>query len=328
MTAYWNTLTLTGDPILVVGLRPKTKLVGYRVTVDKNVHPHLRKVADDAMALVKKLTAIDYTPYVEPGDGEYLKLDPSWLTVTKTRTNPSGTTSQKQQTAQLLQIIENADTLPPLGAKALTQRLDEFVLQAVCLHVGTDVVGFVTKGNAGRVIKRSAIPLGFDDNNDRFKSVSRPEVILEGDSHAIMAPGEIAILNATQFQFLVGDIGLVEEYAPAQVKVIAQSFQSRGVPLSASTAAALAAKAKASKQLAKRLDAFNERVLRLDVARITDGKGFTHQGLKKADFVNKNGEIECADGRVVELLDALEGRFFGDGFSDEQRRADRFRKRP
>jgi hypothetical protein len=69
-------------------------------------------------------------------------------------------------------------------------------------------------------------------------------------------------------------------------------------------------------------------VLRLDVARITDGKGFTHQGLKKADFVNKNGEIECADGRVVELLDALEGRFFGDGFSDEQRRADRFRKRP
>jgi hypothetical protein len=30
---------------------------------------------------------------------------------------------------------------------------------------------------------------------------------------------------------------------------------------------------------------------------------------------------------VVELVDALEGRYFDDGFSDEHRRADRFRKR-
>jgi hypothetical protein len=327
MTAYWETLTLTGDPILVVGLRPKTKIIGYRITVDQNLHPDLRKIADDALAIVKGHAAIDYTPYVEPGDNEYLKLAPNTLTITKTRTNPSGTTSQKQQTARLLEIIQNADTLPPLGAKALTERLDEFVLQAVCLHAGTDVVGFVTKGNAGRAIKRSAIPLGLADNHDRFKKITRPEVILDSDIHAILAPGEIAILNVTQFQFLVGDIGLVQEYAAAQAKVISQSFQSRGVPLHASTAAALAAKAKASVQLAKRLDAFNERVLSLDVSRITDGKGFTQQGLKKADFVNSKGEIECDDDRVVELLDALEGRYFDDGFSDEHRRADRFRKR-
>ena len=88
--------------------------------------------------------------------------------------------------------------------------------------------------------------------------------------------------------------------------------------------AQLRGQAKSSKQLSKRLDAFNERVLRLDVSRSADGKGFTQQGLKKADFVNKNGEIECTDGRVAELLDALDGRFFGDGFSEEQRRADRF----
>lgn len=327
MTAYWNTLKLTGDPILVVGLRPKTKIIGYRVTVDKNLHSDLRKIADDALAIVKNRTAIGYTPYVEPGDNEYLELAPDTLTITKTRTNPSGTTSQKQQTARLLEIIQNADTLPPLGAKALTERLDEFVLQAVCVHTGIDVVGFVTKGNAGRVIKRSAIPLGFADDHDRFKKISRPEVILEGDTHAILAPSEIAILNATQFQFLVGDIGLVQEYAPAQVKVISQSFKSRGVPLNASTADALAVKAKSSVHLAKRLDAFNERILVLDVSRITNGRGFVQQGLKKADFVNSKGEIQCDDDRVAELLDALEGRYFDDGFSEEHRRADRFRKR-
>jgi hypothetical protein len=327
MTTYWDTLALTGDPILVVGLRPKTKIIGYRITVDQNLHPDLRKIADDALAIVKNRIALDYTPYVEPEDNEYLKLATSTLTITKTRTNPSGTTSQKQKTARLLEIMQNADTLPPLGAKALTERLDEFVLQAVCLHTGTDVVGFVTKGNAGRVIKRSAIPLGFADDQDRFKKISRPEVILESDVHAILAPGEIAILNVTQFQFLVGDIGLVQEYATAQVKVISQSFQDRGVPLHAATAAALAARAKGSVQLAKRLDAFNERILVLDVSRITDGKGFTQQGLKRADFVNNKGEIQCEDDRVVELLDALEGRYFDDGFSDEHRRADRFRKR-
>ena len=105
MTAYWNTLTLTGDPILVVGLRPKTKIIGYRVTVDRNLHPDLRKIADDALAIVKKRKGIKYTPYVEPGDDEYLELAPSTLTITKTKTNPSGTTSQKQRTARLLEII-------------------------------------------------------------------------------------------------------------------------------------------------------------------------------------------------------------------------------
>jgi hypothetical protein len=126
---------------------------------------------------------------------------------------------------------------------------------------------------------------------------------------------------------LVSDIGLVERYAPAQVKVICESFESRGVTLSESTARALEDKAKDSVRLAKRLDAFNERVRKLDVSRITDGNGFTAQGLSQDDFVNKSGEIECAPERVGELVDALEGRFFDDGFSDEQRRADRFRKR-
>ena len=326
MTAYWNTLKLTGDPILVVGLRPKTKILGYRVTVDKNLHPDLRKIADDALAIVKNRTAIDYTPYVGPSENEYLKLAPTTLTITKTRTNPSGATSQKQQTARLLEIIQKADTLPPLGAKELTRQLDDFVLQAVCLRSGTDVVGFVTKGNAGRAISPSAITLG-SDANDRFKKIRRPEVILDGDTHAILAPAEIAILNVTQFQFLVGDIGLVQEYAAGQVQVISQSFQSRGVPLNAATAAALTARAKDSVQLAKRLDAFNERILVLDVSKITNGRGFTQQGLKKADFVNGKGEIQCDDDRVIELLDALEGRYFDDGFSDEHRRADRFRPR-
>ena len=55
--------------------------------------------------------------------------------------------------------------------------------------------------------------------------------------------------------------------------MISQSFEDPGVPLNASTAAALAAKAAGSVQMAKRLDAFNERILVLDVAKIANGKG-------------------------------------------------------
>ena len=93
------------------------------------------------------------------------------------------------------------------------------------------------------MIKRSAIPLGLDDATDRFKSISRPELVLEGDVHAIMAPGEIAILNKPQFQFLVGDIGLVSQYVPAQVKLISSRLKKHGIPLSASTRKAIEAKA-------------------------------------------------------------------------------------
>ena len=326
----WKTITLTGDPILVVGLRQGSTIEGYRVIVDKNVHPALRKVADDALARVGAMKRIAYTPYVDPGDDEYLSLDPVTLTVTTSADGKAGDgtpPSQRQQTARLLEIIQNADTLPTIGAKQLIARLEDLYFQAVCLHASPAIIGFVTKATGRQVIKRSAIPLGRDDATDRFKSITRPELVLEAEVHAIMAPDEVAVLNRAQFQFMVGDVGLVAQYVPAQVKLIGTRLRTHGIRLSAKTTMALEAKATDSVQLAKRLDAFLDRIDQIDVSRITNGGGFTAQDLKKNDFVNAKGELECTEDRVPELLDALEGRFFGDAFSPEKRRADRFRKR-
>ena len=71
-------------------------------------------------------------------------------------------------------------------------------------------------------------------------------------------------------------------------------------------------------QLAKRLDAFLDRIDDVDINRVANGRGFTTQDLKKKDFVNAKGELHCADDRVLELIDALEGRFFDDGFTTEK----------
>jgi hypothetical protein len=326
-TTNWKSIRLTGDPILVVGLRSGSKIEGHRVVVDRNVHPPLRKVADDALGRVGAMKAISYTPYVDPGDDEYLSLDPATLTISVRADGDGGPTSQKQQTAQLLHTVQNADTLPTIGAKQLITRLDDLYFQAVCLHTSPAIVSFVTKATGRQVIKRSAIPLGMDNVTDRFKSVSRPELVLESEVHTVMAPGEIAILNRPQFQFMVGDIGLVAQYVPAQIRLIGTRLKNHGIPLSTATSRAIEAKATDSVQLAKRLDAFLERIDEIDVARITSGRGFSAQDLKKKDFVNAKGELECEPGRVLELIDALEGRFFDDGFTSEKRRADRFRKR-
>jgi hypothetical protein len=329
MTATdWTTIHLTGDPILVVGLRRASKVEGYRLIVDKNVHEDLRKVGDSSLERVARMEPIPYTPYVEPGDDEYLSLDPETLTVAVSTGDDGGPASQAQQTARLAEIVQNADTLPTIGAKQLLARIDALYFQAICLHASPRIIAFVTKTIGRPVIKRSAIPLGLDDATDRFKSISRPELVLEGEAHAIMAPGEIAILNRPQFQFLVGDIGLVGQYVPAQIKLISSRLKKHGIPLSAKAGKAIAAKASASVQLAKRLDAFLERIEQIDVNRVANGRGFTAQDLKKKDFVNAKGELDCADDRVLELIDALEGRFFDDGFTTEKRRADRFRKRP
>ncbi len=325
-TIDWHTIQVTGDPILVVGVRPRSTLEGYRVVVDKNVHPDLRKVANGALERVAHMDAIPYTPYVDPGDDEYLSLDPTTLTISADGDGAPAT--QKQQTARLLELVQNADTLPTIGAKQLIARIDELYFQAICLHASPPIIAFVTKTIGRQVMKRSAIPLGLDNATDRFKSITRPELVLEGEVHAIMASAEIAILNRPQFQFLVGDVALVGQYVPAQVKLIGSRLKKHGIPLSANTSKAIEARATRSVQLAKRLDAFLERIDQIDVARITNGRGFSAQDLKKKDFVNANGELDCAEDSVIELIDALEGRFFDDGFSTEKRRADRFRKRP
>src|SRR4051794_8370887 len=113
-TINWNSIQLTGDPILVVGLRSGANIQGHRLIVDRNVHPALRLVADETLQHIRAMSAIPYTPYVDPGEDEYLSLDPATLTV-DVSADDGGPASQKKQTAQLLQTIQNADTLPTLG---------------------------------------------------------------------------------------------------------------------------------------------------------------------------------------------------------------------
>jgi hypothetical protein len=327
----WSSYELTGDPILVVGLRSGEDVEGYRVIVDVDLHPSLIEVAENALARVAKMEAVPYTPYVNPGEDEYLSLDPAALTIAIDGEDADSEDvetpgSQKEQTARLRRTIEHADTLPTIGAKNLIERIGDLYFQAVCMHCSPSVIGFVTKTSARQVIKRSGIPLG-RDSTDRFKKITRPELILEGEVHAIMASEEIAVLNKPQFQFMVGDIGLVSQYVPAQMSRIGAQLAKHQMPLSVATQAAIEAKAIDSIQLAKRLDAFAARIEQIDVARVTSGSGFTGQDLKKAEFVNANGELDCAPDRVLELIDALEGRFFSDAFTGDPRRADHFRPR-
>lgn len=326
----WTDMTLTGSPTLVVGLREGRKQVeGRRVNLDKDVHGDLMSVVTRTLERLDGMASDDYTPYVGQAADEYLTIDVSALVSTTESVDDDGVVTQIEQTAALVELVQRADELPELGAGQLIAHLedDQLYLQAICLRTDGGRIGFVTKSSKRQMLKRSAIPLGKDDANDRLKKVSRPELVLEPDVHAVVGPTDIAILSKSQFEFMVSDYGLVASYAALYVKRIADKFKDRNIILAHSTLQALEAKALTSVRVARRLDAFAERIGQVDVKRIASGAGFKAQDLKKSDFVNAKGEIECAPARIVELLDALEGRFFGDAFTDEQRRADSFRKR-
>lgn len=336
----WKDTTLEGEPLLVIGLRDeKRRIEGYRINLESDVHPDLERVAADALAYLETLKPVEYSPYVDPEADEYLSLATDELRVIATKPvkgkEAAGdeadkvAISEKDEAARIVALVRDSDVLPELGAAKLIKRLDsEFYLQAICLKSGDQRIGFVTKARKRQVMKRSIIPLGKNDDNDRLKRITLPELLLESDVHAIVSPEEIAILNRTQFQFMVSDTKLVFDHVPRQIERIAAAFKTRGVTLAGGTQAALLGRAVGSISLAKRLDAFAERIGDLDAALIGNGKGFTDQDLLAADFVNPAGEVECAADRIDELLDALEGRYFGDGFSKEKRRADRFRRRP
>ena len=85
--------------------------------------------------LVTRLEAVPYTPYVEPGDDEYLSLDPADSDCAAVEAaGDGGPATQAEQTARLAWIVRNADTLPTIGAKQLLARVDELYFQAVCMH--------------------------------------------------------------------------------------------------------------------------------------------------------------------------------------------------
>lgn len=323
----WKKTKLSGDPVLVMGLRgEKGAIEGYRINLDKDVHPELVRVAKDTLEWLNGLDAVDYTPYVEQESGEYLALATDSLQSEEGKADGVGT--EKQEAATIVRMVRDSDELEEMGAGELIKRLgDDFYLQAICLRDGKDKIGFVTKARRQQVMKRSVIPLGKNDKNDRLKKITLPELVLESDVHAVIGPEEVAILNRTQFQFMVSDTALISSHVPIQVERIVKTFKGRGIKITDSTRAALLASAMGSVRVAKRLDAFAERAKALDVSLISSGAGFKSQELAPDDFVNTEGEIACEPDRVAELLDALEGRFFGDAFSTEKRRADRFRPR-
>lgn len=257
-----------------------------------------------------------------------LAIDPDVL-VLASEANGDGVVTQKEQAAVLVELVQRADELPEIGAGQLISRLDgdQLYLQAICIRTAEGNVGFVTKTVKRPLLKRSALPLGKDDANDRFKRVARPELVLEPDVHAVVSPTAIAVLNKYKFELMVSDVGLVLSYAPTYVKRIADRLSDRNIVMAETTLKALETKARSNIPMARRLDAFLERIDQVDVSRIVNGVGFEAQDLNKNDFVNASGEIECQPDRVAHLLDALEGRFFGDAFTDEKRRADRFRRR-
>jgi hypothetical protein len=334
----WSEVTLSGDPLLVVGLRDKRRrLTGRRVNVDATVYEELRTVAVSALERVQRMDPVAYTPYIDPEEGEYLALDPTSLTpkpLAKRQQgederdmSQTGVPDAAAETTALVSMVEAADYLETIGAGQLGELPDDdFYAQAICLRNGEERIGFVTRTNPRKVLKRSIIPLGRSDEGDRLKRITTPELVLESDVHAIVSPRAIAILNRTQFQFLVSDTTLISSHVPAQVQVIDAAFTAHGLQLSAATRAALQSAAERSPRIAKRLDVFAERIAQIDAQALLSGSGFTAQDLEPEDFV-KDGVIECADDRVPELLDALEGRFFSDAFSPEKRRADRFRRR-
>ena len=327
----WDEVQLRGKPQLVVGVRDRRRrLTGYRVDVDADVHPDLRKVATDALERVCGMDSVPYTPYIDPQEGEYLTIDVTALTprlapkrrgATKTPPTPD------DEHVALVLMIQGSDYLERMGAGQLLAIEDEFYVQAICLKHAGKRIGFVTRANPRQILKRNRIYLGRNDRDDRLRKITKLELVLESEVHAIVTDTEIAVLNRNMFQNLVADTGLLVMYVPAQVRTIAKRFTARGLTLSTATQGALRDAATKSPRIAKRLSVFADRISAIDVNAISTGRGFTASDLKKKEFVNKRGELHCAPGRIPELLDALEGRFFGDPFSPENRRADRFRRR-
>src|SRR5205823_5255289 len=120
---------------------------------------------------------VPYTPYVGRDEGEYLAIDPASLVPkpapkggkkAKDETPPNaGPITEKEETAALMSMVKRADYLDSIGAGELLERPeDSFYVQIICLTTSPDRIGFVTKTNPRKVMKRSAIPLGKNDKND------------------------------------------------------------------------------------------------------------------------------------------------------------------
>lgn len=325
----WSGLDLSGDPILVVGRRPKPRtLEGHVVDLHVETFGTMRVIANTTVAELVGRERLPWHPNADMIPGEqYLSIAVDDLPTSRgsEQTDPAGTSAVANpplaDAADLIRLVLGPGELDNLNPAELAD--ERFRFYAVAWERGdaSGPVAFVSEYDPTTVLRKASSYFRFDGT---LRSSERPDFTLNDRADLVVTREEVAILNPTAFDRLFADIRALLNDVPAYTAALKAAMT--GLPLSSATEAAITQVCASKPSYARQLQNLSSSAGAGAITPASLRAALKRHGEDAKDFL-KNGMLDIGIEQVGTVLDVAEGRWYEADFTSEPRRAARWSRR-
>lgn len=308
------------DPFLVVGWREKGEITCRKMSIKDTLFDDIRSIASAHLEMLATSTQRDYEPSAAIEKGEEYFLVP-------TNVIPTKPTQDGEQVASLLRQLHAIQTMPVASTTDLEDRTLLFYAFAFQQDATDEWLTFVRKVNptsyfrAGRWWCTTEMGLKKLEVRPTFAFDNTFDLVVDGDN--------IYAVSAAAVRQLFTEVKLSTIYVKEYVNDFVQSLPDN-VYLSQDSEEVLV-------DLAQRKVSFVSRVYGLAnrLAEISEFSEFSASAIKEAidddeivpDLISGDEIILATEDHAKAFLDAVEGRFFRDFWTQRPRRADSYSSR-
>lgn len=324
----WGDLELGGDPILIVGRRPKPRtLEGYVVDLHAETFPTMRDIATTTASQLPGREPLPWHPNadMEPGE-QYLTIDVSDLPKRPAQGDQADGDGDAAlpplaDAAELIRLVLAPGELDNLNPSDLAEQ--RFRFYAVTWETADQgqPVAFVSEYDPTTVLKKASSYFRYDGT---LRNADAPDFALDDRADMIITPTEIAILNPTTFDRLFSDIRALLNNVPAYTTVLKTAMS--GLSMTPATEEAINRACSTRTSYARRLQnlSTSSGAANIDPGALRDV--LKRHGQTPADFITK-GSLDIDERQVGTFLDVAEGRWYEADFTGDPRRAARWSSR-
>lgn len=334
----WSQLDLAGDPILIVGRRPKPKaLEAFVVDLHQETFQTMRGIANETTNVLADSVRQDWHPdaSLEPGE-EYLTIQVDALPAPPPARRPRRRSSLASQESNDLdvptniQLAEAAALIRLVLAPGELDNLDpnelaggNFRFYAIVWQAGDGgrPVAFVSEYDPTNVLRKASSWFRFDGT---LRGADRPDFTLDDRADLVITTDEIAMLTTTAFDHLFSDVRALLNEVPANVAALRKAL--RNLPMTDASRQALEQVCATRPSLARRLQNLASSPGAGSINSTTLRAVLRKHEQDPNDFITR-GTLDIGPAQVGVLLDVAEGRWYEADFTSEPRRAARWSRR-
>lgn len=308
-------LDLAGEPVLVVGWRPKAKkLAAAAVDLNEDTFDIAREIANQTLYYWQGCAQVNWHPDANVEEGEEILVLPA-EELPATHPDEHAGDPQLAETAQLLSLVLFPGRLETLEPGQLAD--GRFRFCAVVWEDGLDgrPVAIVAEHDPTFVLRRASHWFRFEGT---LKATTPPDFTLPSRGDLIVTEEEIFIHNPATFDRLFSDVRALLNDVPAATAAL-QASMAR-LPMTEATAHALEEVCGTRPSLARRLQRLANHPVAQKITADELRPVVEKHGEDATDYLTEDA-LDLAPHKVRAWLDLVEGRWYEADFSNEPRRA-------